>query len=107
MREFLFNDDLADAIIVSLSVSKKKLYSLFKKEMPILNIGSGEEVTVKKLSQMVKKIIKFKGKVIFDSYYPDGVFRKSLNSSKIRSLGWKPKIYLNKGLKLVINSQLK
>ena len=106
-REFIFNDDLADAIIVSLNASKKKLYSLFKKEMPILNIGSGEEITVKKLSQMIKKISKFKGKVIFDSSYPDGVFRKSLDSSKIRSLGWKPKIYLNKGLKFVINSQLK
>lgn len=106
-REFIFNDDLADAIIVSLNASKKKLYSLFKKEMPILNVGSGEEITVKKLSHIIKKISKFKGRVIFDSSYPDGVFRKSLNSSMIRSLGWKPKTYLNKGLKFVINSQSK
>ena len=75
--------------------------------MPILNVGSGEEITVKKLSQIIKKISKFKGRVIFDSSYPDGVFRKSLNSSMIRSLGWKPKTYLNKGLKFVINSQSK
>ena len=59
------------------------------------------------LVKKIKKIVKFKGKILFDKNYPDGTLIKNLDSSKIRKLKWRPKIKLNTGLKKVVNSRLK
>ena len=90
LREFLYVDDLAEACIYL-----TKNYSSAK---PI-NIGSGEEVTIKKFSEMVKKIVNFNGKINFDKTKPDGVYRKLLNLKKIHDLGWKAKTSMENGLK--------
>ena len=88
-REFLHVKDLSSAIYF---VLKKKLKYEF------INIGGGEHYSIKTIAQMIKKITKYNGKIIFNLKYPDGVKRRQLDSSIIKKLGWKPKISLKKGL---------
>ena len=102
IREFIHSDDLAEAVITCLKVSKKRYKKIFKTEMPIINVGTKDNISIFNLAKMISKIIDFRGKIIFDTKFPDGTFRKDLDSSKILKLGWKPKIKLAKGLKQVI-----
>ena len=74
--------------------------------MPIINVGTGENISILKLAQIISKLVGFKGRIIFDKKYPDGTYKKNLNSNKIYSLGWKPSIKLTKGLKEVIYKKL-
>ena len=88
-REFLNVEDLADAVNFLL---KKKIKNDY------INIGSGEDISIKALAYLIKKIINYNGKIIFNKKYPDGVKVRKVNSSIIKGLGWKPKINLKKGL---------
>ena len=89
-REFLHVDDCADALI--------HLLKFYNEKIPI-NIGTGEEITIKNLALKICDVLDFKGKLIFDDSKPDGSPRKLLNSERIKKLGWKSKINLEKGLK--------
>ena len=102
IREFIHSDDLASAIINCLKVPKNKFQRKFKNEMPIINVGTGESISILNLAKLIAKLVDFKGNIIFDKSFPDGTFRKDLNSKKIKELGWKPKIKLADGLKQVI-----
>lgn len=93
-REFLNVLDLAEAI--KICVNKKIKNS-------IINVGSGEEISIKNLANLIKKISGFSGGLYFNKNYPDGVKKRKLDSSKIYKLGWKPKIFLNDGLKKYYN----
>ena len=106
LREFINSKDLAEAIVKCLLISRKRILKEFKKQAPIINVGTGENISILKLSKIISKIVKYNGKIIFDKKYPDGTFKKNLNSSKIYKLGWRPKIKLKEGLKEVINSRL-
>ena len=88
-REFLNVEDLAEAI-----------YFLVKKKVnyDFINVGGGEDFSIKQLAIMIKKIVKYNGKIIFNSKYPDGVKVRKIDSSIMRKLGWQPKIKLKKGL---------
>lgn len=88
-REFLYVDDLADACIFLM-----KKYN----DSEIVNIGSGQDVTIKKLAELIKKTTNFEGKIIWDSTKPDGTPRKLLDVTKIRALGWNHTINLEEGL---------
>ena len=105
IREFLHVDDLANAIYIILKESKKKIRKICKNELPIFNIGSGESITIKKLALLIKKITKFKGKIFFDTTFPDGTINKNLDSRKIKNLNWKAKIKLSSGLKRLVKSR--
>ena len=98
LREFLFAEDLADCIefIMDKEVSQN-----------LINVGSGHEVSILHLANMIKNIIGFKGDLSFDSSKPDGNPRKLLDSSVINSLGWKPKTELEDGLKITYEWFLK
>ena len=91
-REFLHADDMADAC-----------YYLMQhyNEPGMVNIGTGEDLTIKELAQLISKIVGFKGKIVHDLSKPDGTPRKLLDVSKVASLGWKPKIGLEEGIKKV------
>jgi GDP-L-fucose synthase len=104
IREFLHSVDLAGAIMHILKVPKKNINKIFKSELPILNVGSANRVTIKKLALIISKAFNYKGKVIFDKNFPDGTYKKNLNSSKIKKLGWKSKIKLQDGIKSVIKN---
>ena len=102
IREFIHSDDLAAAIINCLKVPKSKFKKKFKNEIPIINVGTGESISILNLAKLIAKLVDFKGKIIFDKNFPDGTFRKDLDSKKINDLGWKPKIKLADGLKQII-----
>ncbi len=106
LREFIHSNDLAEAIIKCLSYSKSRLKKISNSKMPIINVGTGENTSISNLAKMISKIIKFKGKILFDKKSPDGTFKKNLNSKKILSMGWRPKIKLAQGLKQVIEDRL-
>ena len=105
-REFLFVDDLAYAILYLLKLPKTKIRKIVK-NFPIINIGSGEEISIKNLSHKIKKICKYNGKIFFDASYPDGTPKKNLDSSIINKIGWKAKTKLDNGLKIVLKNYLK
>jgi len=105
IREFLHTDDLANAILTVLKTDKKKINKIFKGKLPIINIGSGESITIKKLALLIKKIINYKGKIFFNKSYPDGTINKNLDSTMIKKLKWKAKIKLAEGLHGVIISR--
>tara|TARA_B100001996_G_C18552565_1_gene551410 strand:- start:514 stop:975 length:462 start_codon:yes stop_codon:yes gene_type:complete len=106
VREFLHADDLANAVLDILQTSKKKLLKISGNKLPLINIGSGKHITIKKLAQLISNSVGFKGQIKFDKKFPDGTLRKNLNSSKIKKLGWKPKIYLKPGIDKVVKSRL-
>ena len=105
IREFLHVDDLANAIFTVLKTDKKKINKIFKGKLPIINIGSGESITIKKLTLLIKKITNYKGKVFFNKNYPDGAMNKNLDSTMIKKLKWKAKIKLAVGLHEIIISR--
>jgi|SRR5579862_1563007 len=88
-REFVYADDAADACVFVM-----KHYS----DLGFLNIGTGEDVTIKEFAEVVADIVGYKGKIEFDTTRPDGTPRKLLDVSKIRRLGWAPKTSLRDGL---------
>ena len=89
LREFLYVNDLADAIkfIINNNVRDE-----------LINIGSGEEITIKNLANLICEVVGYNGSLLFDSSMPDGNPRKLLDSSKINGLGWKAKTKLKNGL---------
>jgi len=105
IREFLHVDDLANAIFTVLKTHKKKINKMFKGKLPIINIGSGESISIKKLTLLIKKITNYKGKVFFNKNYPDGTMNKNLDSTMIKKLKWKAKIKLAVGLHEIIVSR--
>lgn len=90
-REFLFADDLADACLFLMDTYSEK---------EIINIGCGEDLSIKELAEMVKIVTGYKGNLVFDSTKPDGTPRKLLDVSKLNALGWHYKTTLNDGMNI-------
>ncbi len=91
-REFLFVDDLADALLFLM---------LNYSDEPHINIGTGEDCSIGELAQTVKNIIGFEGDIVYDTTKPDGTPRKLLDVSRLHRLGWKHKTSLNEGIGIV------
>jgi len=89
MREFLHVDDLAEACYVAMHNYDGEEH---------LNVGTGEDVTIKELADTIADVVGFHGKISWDTSKPNGTPRKVLNVDKIKSLGWKPKISLREGI---------
>ena len=98
LREFLHVNDLASAALFLM-----QNYN----ENKIINVGSGDEISIKDLALKILKYLDFDCSIVFDKTKPDGTPRKLLDSSKIKKLGWKPKISINKGIKMTIEENLK
>ena len=100
-REFLYSDDMADACIYLLEQTEDKLQALFNDtQPPLINIGCGVDLTIQELADAIKKTVGFDGNLQFDTSKPDGTPRKLLDISRLSSMGWKPKVELEQGLKL-------
>ena len=65
----------------------------------IVNIGVGDDITIKELASLVKEVVDYQGKIVFDSSKPDGTPRKLLDVSRLQSLGWEPKVGLKEGIR--------
>lgn len=94
-REFLNSDDLASAC-VWLMENKN-----FKDVGEFINVGTGYDISILEIAELIKKIVGFEGEILLDKTKPDGTMRKLMDVSKINSLGWKAKIPLEEGLKAV------
>lgn len=90
LREFLHVDDLAAALLM--------MAERYDGAAPV-NVGSGDELSIAALAQLMKKITGFEGSIVFDASRPDGAPRKLLDSSKMRALGWAPSVSLEEGLR--------
>ena len=91
-REFLHVDDLANAVLFALEN---------KMEESLYNVGSGEEISIKELAELIQEITGHKGNIVWDKFKPDGTPRKLMDSSKLFNLGIKPYVLINKGIRLV------
>jgi GDP-L-fucose synthase len=102
-REFLYVDDLAEACVYVMQNIDFKNLSVHGKQVrnTHMNIGTGKDLTIKELAGLIKNVTGFSGEFQWDSSKPDGTFRKLLDVSKINRLGWKEKISLEEGIKLV------
>ena len=97
LREFLHVDDLSEAVLyIMQNLSARELNEM---DLSHVNIGSGEEITIKDLALLIKRVTNFKGKIYFDTTKPDGTPRKLLDSSFIHKIGWSSKVSLKEGLK--------
>ena len=94
LREFLFSDDLASACVYLMENKNANEIGEF------INIGSGKERTIKEIVELVKKTVGFEGDVVWDKTKPDGTPRKLMDVSRIKSLGWAPKVELEQGLEI-------
>ena len=99
LRDFLHVDDMADASTYIMTLDNKILYEIISPMLSHINVGSGEEITIKDISYIIKDIVAYSGEIVFNMKMPDGTYRKLLDISKIKSLGWKPEINLQDGLR--------
>ena len=98
LREFLYSDDLARACVFLL-----ENYS----EEQLINVGSASEVTVRELTETIKRVIGFAGQIVWDKAKPDGTPRKLMDSSRLFALGWRPQVELEAGVRLAYQDFLK
>ncbi len=96
-REFLFADDLADACLFLMDKYNEK---------EIINIGCGEDISIKNLAELIRDIIGYTGNMVFDNTKPDGTPRKLLDVNKIHALGWHHKTSMGEGIKIAYNDFL-
>ena len=94
LREFLYVDDMADACVF--------LMDNYDGEQHV-NIGTGEEVSIRELAETIKEVVGFEGELVFNTDMPDGTPRKLTTVDKLHGLGWKHKVSLNEGIKLAYN----
>ena len=100
-REFLFSDDAADACMFLMNLPEEQVKQVVTQDetRPIVNIGCGEDISVREVAKLVAEVVGFKGGLVFDPTKPDGTPRKLLDISRLSGLGWKPQTSLREGLK--------
>lgn len=97
-REFLHVEDLARACLTVLQLDRSALAKITRPQQSHLNVGTGQDVTIGELAELIRQAVGFGGRLEFDDSMPDGAPRKLLDVGKISSLGWKPRIELKDGL---------
>ena len=95
LREFLHVDDLSSAVVMASNKYSEQLH---------LNVGTGQELSIKMLAELIAKKSGFEGEIKWDSTKPDGTPRKVLDVSRLKALGWEPKISLDQGIQETIQS---
>ena len=98
-REFLYSDDLADACLLLLGLPDERFDALLAGyQPPLVNVGCGEDVTIRQLAETVAKVVGFPGRLTFDAGKPDGTPRKLLDVNRMFALGWRPGVGLEEGI---------
>ena len=101
-REFLFADDLADACLFLMKIPSGEFWSRVHMRCSHVNVGYGEDMTIRELAQLIKEVVGFEGELEFDQSRPDGSPQKLLNSRLINDFGWSPATKIKNGLELAI-----
>jgi GDP-L-fucose synthase len=100
-REFLHVDDLARACVYLMDLPEEGYAGLLREDAaPLLNIGSGEDQTIRELAERVRETVGYEGEIVWDTDKPDGTPRKLLDVGKMKALGWRPTLGLREGLVL-------
>jgi GDP-L-fucose synthase len=105
-REFMYSEDMADACVFLINLPDEKYASLLgsdesvtgRFEPPLVNVGVGEDVTIRELAELVGKVVGFDGDLVFDTTKPDGTPRKLMDVSRLNSMGWRASTTLEQGL---------
>jgi GDP-L-fucose synthase len=97
-REFLHVDDMAAASIHVMNLSPEEYQANTSPMCSHINVGCGEDVTIKELAELIAKVIGYQGEIEFDTSKPDGTPRKLMDSSRLQELGWQPQMDLERGL---------
>jgi GDP-L-fucose synthase len=114
-REFLYNEDMAEACVFLMNLPEARYVSLLgsdesktgKFEPPLVNIGVGEDVTIRELAETVKQVVGYPGEIIFDSSKPDGTPQKLLDVARLHQLGGTAKTGMNDGIRLAYSDFLR
>jgi len=99
-REFLYVDDMADASLHVLGLSKEDVFRIADTRCSHVNVGYGSDVSIRELSNLIAKVVGYSGNLVFDSTKPDGTLKKLMDSSRLQKSGWKSSIGLIEGLNL-------
>jgi GDP-L-fucose synthase len=91
-REFLYVDDLADACVFLMNNYSDELH---------INVGTGEDIEIRELAEIIKKVVGYEGEIVNDTTKPDGTPRKLLDVTRLHNLGWKHKVELEEGIRKV------
>jgi GDP-L-fucose synthase len=106
-REFLYVDDLAGALVFLATLDDARYDALVEpSRCPLINVGSGKELTIRELAETVADVVGYQGRFVQDTTKPDGTMRKIMDVSRIKELGWTPKIDLNEGVALAYRNFL-
>lgn len=109
-RELLYSDDLAEACLFLMNLDDTRYNSLLNEETPpLVNIGTGEDVTIRELTEIVAKVLGFNGQLVFDPSKPDGTPRKLMDVTRLHNLGWHHTTSLEQGIRMTwdaVRSQL-
>ena len=107
MREFLYVDDMAEASLFVLELDKKTYQTSTKAMLSHINIGTGQDITIEEMAETMKKVVGYKGRLIFDGTKPDGAPRKLIDVSKLKKIGWEYSVNLKEGLEKTYEWYLK
>ena len=104
-REFLYSDDMAEACVLVMNLNDEIYKPLLAADRndglpPLLNLGSGSDLTIAELANLVKEVVGFNGEITFDATKPDGTMRKLMDSGRLNRLGWQANIGLRQGIAL-------
>jgi GDP-L-fucose synthase len=100
-REFLYSDDAADACVFLMSLPQGQIEKILSEDAipPIVNVGCGQDITIRELAEIIAEIVGFPGRLVYDHTKPDGTPQKLLNVDRLMALGWVPRISLREGLR--------
>jgi GDP-L-fucose synthase len=98
MREFLYVDDMAKASLFVLELDEQTYQANTKSMLSHINVGTGVDVTIREMAEVMKQVVGFKGELIFDTVKPDGPPRKLIDVSRLSNMGWKYSVDLKEGL---------
>ncbi len=108
-REFLYSQDMAEACVFLMNLPDEQFLPLLAQNRhdgisPIVNIGTGQDISIRELAELIKKVVGFDGEIRFDPSRPDGTPRKVLDVTRIHRLGWRSRTALQQGLELAYES---
>jgi GDP-L-fucose synthase len=106
-REFMYSDDMTDACVFLMNLEERPLTSVLQPTASFINIGTGEDITIRELTTMVAEVVGYQGEIRWDITKPDGMPQKLLDVSMLEGLGWRYKTSLKEGLHLTYQDFLK